>query len=83
MCLVIAASSTSVPQAAAGELATLATCERNETATQQARLERLQCARGRAQKQAQAATRFARAEEWCAAARMLGNSAGRPGVRKS
>lgn len=52
------------PQAAAVELGTLATCERDETATQQARLERLQCARGRAQKQAHAATRFARAEEW-------------------
>lgn len=55
-----------VLQAAAVELATLATCERDETAAQQARLERLQCAKGRAQKQAQAATRFARAEEWCA-----------------
>ena len=55
-----------MPQAAAVELATLTTCERNEAATQQARLERLQCAKGRAQKQAQAATRFARAEEWCA-----------------
>ena len=46
------------------ELATLAACERDEAATQQERLERLQCAKGRAQKQAQAATRFARAEEW-------------------
>ena len=51
-------------QAATVELATLTSCERDEAATQQARLERLRHAQGRAQKQAQAATRFARAEQW-------------------
>ena len=51
-------------QAAAAELSTLAACERDEVGAERARLERLLCAKGRAEKRAQAATRFARAEEW-------------------